>query len=137
MIWRFALATSLLVPAMLLANPVTAPGPLAYTQLPDPGQEAEAKALMQTLRCVVCQGQSIADSDADLAGDMRAIVRQQIAAGASPDAVRAWMIGRYGRWVSYKPTVDPVTWPLWGAPVIMLIVGGFLAGQAFQRRRRR
>lgn len=132
---RLALASLLLVPAALQANPVLAPGALAYTQLPDPGQEAQAKALMQTLRCVVCQGQSIADSDADLAGDMRAIVRQQIAAGESSETVRAWMVARYGRWVSYKPTVEPVTWPLWGAPLVMLLVGGFLARQAFQRRR--
>jgi cytochrome c-type biogenesis protein CcmH len=134
---RLAFAALLLVPAALRADPVLAPEPLAYTQLPDAKQEARAQALMQTLRCVVCQGQSIADSDADLAGDMRAIVRKQIAAGDSPETVRAWMVARYGRWVSYKPTVEPVTWPLWGAPLVLLVVGGFLARQTFRRRRRR
>jgi cytochrome c-type biogenesis protein CcmH len=133
---RLVLAALLLAPAALRADPVLAPEPLAYTQLPDAGQEAKAQALMQTLRCVVCQGQSIADSDADLAGDMRAIVRQRIAAGQSPETVRAWMVARYGRWVSYKPTVEPVTWPLWGAPLVLLLIGGFLARQTFQRRRR-
>jgi cytochrome c-type biogenesis protein CcmH len=134
---RLAFAALLLVPAALRADPVLAPEPLAYTQLPDAKQEARAQALMQTLRCVVCQGQSIADSDADLAGDMRAIVRERIAAGDSPETVRAWMVARYGRWVSYKPTVEPVTWPLWGAPLVLLVVGGFLARQTFHRRRRR
>ena len=133
---RLALAALLLAPAALRADPVLAPEPLAYTRLPDAKQEARAQALMQTLRCVVCQGQSIADSDADLAGDMRAIVRQRIAAGESPEAIRAWMVARYGRWVSYRPTVEPVTWPLWGAPLVLLLIGGFLARQAFRRRRR-
>jgi cytochrome c-type biogenesis protein CcmH len=133
---RLALAALLLAPAALRADPVLAPEPLAYTQLPDAKQEAKAQALMQTLRCVVCQGQSIADSDADLAGDMRAIVRQRIAAGESPEAVRAWMVARYGRWVSYKPTMEPVTWPLWGAPLVLLLIGAFLARQTFRRRRR-
>jgi cytochrome c-type biogenesis protein CcmH len=133
---RLTLVVLLLVPAALRADPVLAPEPLSYTQLPDARQEAKAQALMQTLRCVVCQGQSIADSDADLAGDMRAIVRQKIAAGERPEAVRAWMVARYGRWVSYKPAVEPVTWPLWGAPLVLVVVGGFLARQAFRRRRR-
>ncbi|WP_019833442.1 cytochrome c-type biogenesis protein [Sphingomonas sp. PR090111-T3T-6A] len=134
---QLALTALLMAPAALRADPVLAPEPLAYTQLPDAKQEAKAQALMQTLRCVVCQGQSIADSDADLAGDMRAIVRERIAAGESPETVRAWMVARYGRWVSYKPTVEPVTWPLWGAPLVLLVVGGFLARQAFRRRGRR
>ncbi|MBA2936479.1 cytochrome c-type biogenesis protein CcmH [Sphingomonas sp. CGMCC 1.13654] len=112
-----------------------APEPLSYTQLPDPAQEAAAQALMQTIRCVVCQGQSIADSDADLAGDMRALVRQKIAAGEKPEAIRAWLIQRYGRWVSYRPPVDAVTWPLWAAPILLLAVGGLLARSAFRRRR--
>jgi cytochrome c-type biogenesis protein CcmH len=67
---------------------------------------------------------------------MRAIVRQRIAAGESPETVRAWMVARYGRWVSYKPTVEPVTWPLWGAPLALLLIGGFLARQTFRRRSR-
>ena len=58
---------------------------------------------MEELRCLVCQGQSIADSDAELAGDMRDLVRRRIAAGEKPAAIRAWLIERYGNWISYKP----------------------------------
>lgn len=133
---RLALLLLLAMPGALLADPVMAPEPLAYTQLPDPAEEARAQALMQTIRCVVCQGQSIADSDADLAGDMRAMVRQRIAAGEKPEAVRAWLIGRYGQWVSYKPVLSPITGPLWIAPVLLLLAGGFVAAKTFRRGRR-
>lgn len=130
---KFALLLFLLWPTALFADPTMAPEPLSYTQLPDAKQEAQAQALMQTIRCVVCQSQSIADSDADLAGDMRALVRQKIAAGEKPEAIRAWMVARYGRWVSYQPAVDPVTWPLWAAPLALLAVGWLLARTAFRR----
>src|SRR3546814_17504407 len=93
------------------------PAEYAYTQLPDPEQEEKALALMETLRCLVCQGQSIADSDAEMAGDMRALVRQRIAAGEEPDAIRAWLIDRYGHWVSYAPPLEPVTGPTLAAPL--------------------
>ncbi len=133
---RQLLALALLVvPVALYADPVMAPEPLSYTQLPDPAAEARAQALMQTIRCVVCQGQSIADSDADLAGDMRAIIRQRIAAGEKPEAIRAWMIARYGRWVSYKPPLDPLTWPLWAAPVVLVAIGLLIARGTLRRRR--
>lgn len=111
------------------------PARYAYTQLEDPRQEAQARGLMESLRCLVCQGQSIADSDADMAGDMRALVRERIAAGEKPEAVRAWLIDRYGNWVSYKPPVEPLTWPLWAAPVLMLAAGAWLARGRFRRRR--
>ena len=102
--------------AIVLAAPASADSDLpaarwANEQLPDARQEAQATALMQELRCLVCQGQSIADSDAELAGDMRALVRQRIAAGENPEQVRNWLVQRYGNWVSYRPPVEPVTWP--------------------------
>ena len=126
---------------LMLATPTLADSKLpaarwANEQLPDPRQEAEAKALMEELRCLVCQGQSIADSDADLAGDMRAMVRQRIAAGETPEDVRSWLIQRYGNWVSYRPPVEPVTWPLWAAPLLLLIVGGWLFRKRLVRKRR-
>jgi len=108
---------------------------LANEQLPDPRQEAQAKALMEELRCLVCQGQSIADSNAELAGDMRAMVRQRIAAGEKPEAVRAWLIERYGNWVSYRPPVEPVTWPLWAAPLLLFLAGAWLLRKRLVRRR--
>ena len=112
------------------------PARYANTQLEDPRQEAQAKALMESLRCLVCQGQSIADSDADMAGDMRALVRERIAAGESPEAIRSWLIERYGNWVSYKPPVEPLTWPLWAAPILLLAAGAWVARGRFRRRRR-
>jgi cytochrome c-type biogenesis protein CcmH len=138
---RFARNDGLGTLLLLLAAPAYAqsalpPSPYAYTQLEDPRQEAEAKALMESLRCLVCQGQSIADSDADMAGDMRALVRQRIKAGERPEAIRRWLIERYGDWVSYKPPVEPLTWPLWAAPLLLVGVGLLLARGRFRRRLR-
>jgi cytochrome c-type biogenesis protein CcmH len=104
-------------------------------QLPDPAQEAKAEALMEQLRCLVCQGQSIADSDAELAGDMRDLVRRRIAAGEQPATVRAWLISRYGSWISYRPTAEPTAWPLWLAPLALLLVGLVLIRRRISRRR--
>ena len=119
----------------MLADSDLPPAPLAYTQLPDPRQEAQAQALMETIRCLVCQGQSIADSDAELAGDMRAMIRQRIAAGEQPAAIRAWLVRRYGSWVSYEPALDRTTWLLWAAPLLFLGIGVAIARRSFRRRR--
>ena len=110
----------------LLADSNLPPAYWSDRQLPDPRQEAQAQALMGELRCLVCQGQSIADSDAELAGDMRDLVRRRIAAGEKPAAIRAWLVQRYGSWISYKPTDEPAAWPLWLAPLALLIAGGWL-----------
>ena len=120
--------------APAFAQSALPPSRYAYTQLEDPRQEAQAKALMETLRCLVCQGQSIADSDADMAGDMRALVRERIAAGEKPEAIRSWLVDRYGAWVSYKPPVGPLTWPLWAAPVLLVALGLYLARGRFRRK---
>jgi len=117
-----------------LAQSALPPSRYADRQLADPAQERDAKALMETLRCLVCQGQSIADSDADMAGDMRALVRTRIAAGEQPEAIRDWLIARYGNWVSYDPPVEPVTWPLWAAPVLLLGAGIVLARGRFRKK---
>jgi cytochrome c-type biogenesis protein CcmH len=110
----------------LLADSNLPPAYWANRQLPDPRQEAEAQALMGELRCLVCQGQSIADSDAELAGDMRDLVRRRIAGGEKPSAIRGWLVQRYGTWISYKPTDEPAAWPLWLAPVGLLLIGAWL-----------
>ena len=81
---------------------------------------------MHELRCLVCQGQSIADSDAPLAGDMRSQVRERIAAGESPDQVRRWLVDRYGAWVTYDPPLGKETVLLFVAPVLALLFGGWL-----------
>lgn len=130
---RLLLALALIA-APVLADSDLPPAQWANRQLPDARQEAQAKALMEELRCLVCQGQSIADSDAELAGDMRALVRQRIAAGERPEQVRAWLIERYGDWVSYRPPVEPITWPLWAAPIFLLLAGGWLLRKRLKRR---
>jgi len=128
-------AVALAVAAPALADSLLPAAELANTALPDAKQEAKAKALMNNLRCLVCQGQSIADSDAELAGDMRALVRRRIAAGEEPQAIRDWLIARYGNWVSYDPPLEPVTWPLWAAPLLLLGAGAWIARGRFRRRR--
>ncbi|MGH6786193.1 MAG: cytochrome c-type biogenesis protein [Novosphingobium sp.] len=122
--------------ALLLAGPLAAqdtlpPAPYAYRQLDDPALEAKAQELMETLRCLKCQSQSIADSDAPMAGDMRSQVRQRIAAGEDPEAIRAWLVERYGDYVSYAPRVSGLTWPLFAAPLLILLAAVFLLRRRF------
>ncbi len=127
---------------MLLAGPLAAqdslpPAPFAYRQLDDPALEAKAQALMETLRCLKCQSQTIADSDAPMAGDMRSQVRQRIAAGEDPDAIRAWLVERYGDYVSYAPRVTAMTWPLFAAPLVLLMLAAALLRRRFMGNRPR
>ena len=126
----------------IFASPVLADSslPPAYwadRQLPDPRREAAAAALMAEIRCLVCQGQSIADSDAELAGDMRDLVRRRIAAGENPGAIRAWLVSRYGDWISFRPSAAPVAWPLWLAPLVLLAAGALLVRRRVRLRRPR
>jgi cytochrome c-type biogenesis protein CcmH len=127
-----ALALGFACPALADSN--LPPAYWANRQLPDARQEARAEGLMEELRCLVCQGQSIADSDAELAGDMRDLVRRRIAAGEPPDRVRAWLVQRYGSWISYRPTGEPAAWPLWLAPLVLLIAGAWLIRRRIARR---
>jgi cytochrome c-type biogenesis protein CcmH len=133
---RFALALLLAFAGLpLAAQDTMPPAPYAYNQLDDPKLEAEATALMHTLRCLKCQSQSIADSDAPMAGDMRHQVRSRILAGESPDQIRAWLIARYGDYVSYEPEVSATTWPLFAVPVlVILLVAGVLLRRLGKRR---
>ena len=126
--------------AALIALPVAAqdsmpPAPYAYNQLDDPAKEAQAAALMATLRCLKCQSQSIADSDAPMAGDMRHQVRSRILAGESPAEIRAWLIARYGDYVSYEPTVSATTWPLFVVPVLVILIGAGVLLRRLGKRR--
>jgi cytochrome c-type biogenesis protein CcmH/NrfF len=121
-LWLFVIALFAAAPmSIAFAQDTLPPAPLAYTQLEDPALEAKANALMHTLRCLKCQSQSIADSDAPMAGDMRHQVRSRILAGEEPEAVRAWLIERYGDYVSYSPEVSQTTWPLFAVPVLLML----------------
>jgi len=113
------------------------PAPYAYRQLDDPAQEAAAHSLMLTLRCLKCQGQSIADSDAPMAGDMRSQVRERIAAGEDPEAIRGWLVERYGDYVSYAPRVTTLTWPLFAVPVLFGLAGLVVLRRRLKREDKR
>lgn len=133
---RLLLFVALVGAQPLLADSNLPPAYWSNRQLPNAKQEAQAQALMDQIRCLVCQGQSIADSDAELAGDMRDLVRRRIAAGEKPSAIRAWLIQRYGTWISYKPTAEPAAWPLWLAPLVLLLVGAWFIRRRIALRRR-
>jgi cytochrome c-type biogenesis protein CcmH len=110
----------LLAILLLLAAPALAQD----RPLPDPAQEARARELSHELRCLVCQNQSIADSNAPLAADLRQIVRERIAAGDSDDQVRDYLVSRYGDWVLLDPPFKLTTYALWIGPALLLLVGG-------------
>jgi cytochrome c-type biogenesis protein CcmH len=134
---RLALLLALCVPmSAAMADSLMPDAHMANTQLSDPAKEKAAKALMESIRCLVCQGQSIADSDADMAGDMRALIRQRIDAGDRPEAVRGWLVERYGNWVTYKPPLMGVGGVLWIAPLLFLALGAVLARGRFRRRKK-
>lgn len=135
MIRSAIIALALLLPAPLLANSAMPDAQWANTQLPDAAKEAQAKELMLSVRCLVCQGESVADSSADLAADMRALIRKRIAAGETPDQIRAWLVERYGNWITYDPPLSLTTMPLWIAPLIFLVVGFVLARGRFRKRK--
>lgn len=123
------------VPAISLADSRMPQATYANTQLADPKKESAARNLMETIRCLVCEGQSIADSDAEMAGDMRALIRERIAAGESPSEIKAWLIERYGTGISYDPPFDAQTALLWIAPVLLLGFGGVLFLGRIKRRK--
>jgi len=101
--------------------------------LPDPRLEARARALSAQLRCMVCQNESIDESHADLARDLRVLVRERLRAGDSDDKIRAFLVRRYGDFILLKPPFKLETWLLWGAPFLILLAGG---GIIFVARRR-
>lgn len=117
-----------LLPAVMLGLLFLANGPAGAVnpdeRLADPGLEARARALSKQLRCMVCQNESIDDSNADLAHDLRVIVRQRLVAGDSDTQVLNYMRARYGDFVLLRPPVDAATWVLWFGPFAVLLLGG-------------
>jgi cytochrome c-type biogenesis protein CcmH len=117
---------------VVLAAPALAV--LPSERLADPALEARARALGQELRCLVCQNQSIDDSNADLAHDLRVLVRERLAAGDSDRQVLAYLTSRYGDYVLLRPPVKPTTWLLWFGPPALLLAGGLAILVAWRRR---
>jgi cytochrome c-type biogenesis protein CcmH len=118
--------------ALLAATPARAISD-PKEMLPDPKQEARAEYIGSQLRCLVCQNESIEDSDADLARDLRAIVRQHVVAGDSNQQIMDWVVARFGQFVRLKPPLMASTALLWATPFIGLLAGG-LAAWAARRR---
>lgn len=102
--------------------------------LKDPALELRARAISSELRCLVCQNQSIDDSHAPLARDLRLLVRDRITAGASDSEIRQYLVDRYGEFILLKPRIAADTVILWGAPFLVLALSGFLVWRAAQRR---
>lgn len=117
---RILLSCALALSVMPLSAQQGPPPPLANRQLADPAQEARALELMQRLRCIQCQGQSIHDSDAPIAAAMRHEVRERIKAGQSEAEIESWLIERYGDWISFAPPASGGGLVLWLLPVLLL-----------------
>ena len=103
-------------------------------RLPDPAQEARARALFSQVRCLVCQNESIDDSDAELAADLRKVVREQIAAGRSDAQVKTFLTDRYGEFVLLAPRFSLANAPLWFAGLAVVLVGLGLLASRWRRR---
>jgi cytochrome c-type biogenesis protein CcmH len=119
--------------AIVAALLCIAAAPDPTDRLPDPTQEARARHLFQQTRCVVCQNESIDDSQAELAHDLRQVIRGQIAAGRSDAEIRAFLISRYGDFILLRPRFSPATVILWVGPFAIVLIG---LGALLARRRR-
>ena len=100
----------------------------------DAAMQSRYDELIRELRCVQCRGQSIADSNVGLAADLRRQVRELMAAGKTDDEILTYMTNRYGEYILYNPPVNPTTWLLWAAPIVLLLIGGVTAGVVIARK---
>lgn len=119
----------------LTASPVLAAAD--YNPLPNPAQEARARALQKQLRCVVCQGESLDESSAPLAADLRALIREKIAAGQTDQQIKDFLVQRYGPFILMKPPLREDTYLLWFGPGLLLLIGAGVVGLTIYRSRRR
>lgn len=103
-------------------------------RLPDPAQEARARELFREVRCMVCQNESIDDSNAELAADLRRLVREEVKAGKTNDEVRKHLTDRYGEFVLLKPAFSLGNAALWGAPLLVVVLGLWLLLRSFRNR---
>lgn len=102
-------------------------------KLPDPAQEARAVDLQKQLRCLVCQGESLDESNAPLARDLRHLIRERIAAGENDTDVKRYLVRRYGDFILMKPPVNAGTYVLWFAPVALVLLGGLVVATVAMR----
>ena len=113
----------------------------AFAQVSDPAplrfanttEEQRFHALVTELRCVMCQNQSLADSNAQIAHDLRREVLSLMRQGKSDDDIRSYLVARYGEFVLYKPRIEATTWLLWFGPAVLLLVGGFIVARVVRR----
>ncbi|MEM1091434.1 MAG: cytochrome c-type biogenesis protein [Pseudomonadota bacterium] len=127
-----SLRAALLFLSLLLSGPLLAIDPQDFES---PAQEERYWALIEELRCLVCQNQNLADSDATLAKDLRDQVLEMMVAGQSNEQIKSFLAERYGDFVLYRPPVKPSTWGLWFGPLVLVLIGGMAL--AFNLRRRR
>lgn len=121
---------------LALISPLAASADEAKPTAQDPIEQARAVALSSELRCLVCQNQTIADSNADLAVDLRRQIHEQIAAGKSDREIIDFMVQRYGDFVLYRPPLKATTVLLWSGPLLLLALGAFMLARIFRERRR-
>ena len=125
-------AWRVLIAALVLA--FSAPAFAQEPQLADPALEQRARTLSYEIRCVVCQSQSVAESDADIARDMRALIREQIAAGQSDQEIRDYLVARYGDFILFEPPFKSTTYVLWIGPFVLLVLASIGVYFYFRRR---
>ena len=128
-------ARNIILACLLVLTPLTARAVQPDEIMTDPRLEARARALSAQLRCMVCQNESIDESNADLARDLRLLVRERLQAGDSDDQIRAYLVRRYGDFILLKPPFKTETWLLWGAPFLVLLVGGCIIFIARRRQK--
>ena len=133
---RSRVVIAVLVALVALVAATSAPAQPAATTSADLASEARVMAIAAELRCLVCQNQTIADSDAGLARDLRKIIREMLAAGRSEREVLDFMAQRYGDFVLYRPPLKPTTWLLWAGPALMAALGALALGITLRRRQR-
>lgn len=120
--------------AILAGLLLAAAAPDPSERLPDPAQEAQARALFKDIRCLVCQNESIDDSDAELAADLRRLVREQVQAGRSEAEIKAFLTDRYGEFVLMRPSFSPANLVLWATPFLAVLAGLGLLVARLRRR---
>ncbi|MGY9055231.1 MAG: cytochrome c-type biogenesis protein [Alphaproteobacteria bacterium] len=132
---KFPLKFLALLLALLLL-PLSIAGAIEpHEIMDDPALETRARALSKELRCPVCQNQSLDDSDADIAKDLRRMVRERLIAGDDDPQIKAHLVARYGNFVLLKPPVAPMTWILWFGPLGVILIGGVVVWRIARRNR--